>query len=598
MKKLLITLISAIFMLWWISQAENYTAEQKDAYDYAYSQKITTISPIEKANMNGELTRIAMAKMISNYAINVLWLQPDTSKDCLFSDVSSSLDSDYNYGATQACQLWLMWIWNDWKKSNKFYPYTTVTRAQFATAFSRALSLANWKVIENWNPYYSTHLAYLQSEWIIKNTSTPSPSNIEKRWNVMIMMQRASNKSKNIEDDNELIWNSEYYYKNLDITANVWLDWKIDMLENFIAYYNVEKHWIIRSIPLENTHISDINVKWENFITYTEDWSIYIRIWDIDKTIKWAHTYPISYKIDWLIKKYSKYSEFYWNLVGYGFDTNINNVRAEIILPKTYTGFTKEDFLITTDWKSKTIDWFEWTVDWSKWDKIIITYDKWLSAYEWITLYIRFPEGYFEFDNSQSDWILDVSWDENQIQKISAGILAKLKDKWVIRWPENAKITIVEFTELLTPYCQKQSQQWTINSVIQQLSGQVNSISRPFIINWDDATKLSLAMECIWELKPWIYYKTLDKAFEIYPIDIDGLIEIAVDFGVNRTSLEACINEWKYNQFITDIMELWSQMGVGWIPSSIIINNETWEYKIIIWAYPTEYFIEAVESLL
>ena len=404
MKKLLITLISATCILWWISQAGNYTAEQQDAYDYAYSQKITTVSSIEKANLNGQLTRIAMAKMISNFAINVLWLQPDTSKDCSFWDVSSSLDVDYNYGVTQACQLWLMWIWNDWKKSDKFDPYTTVTRAQFATAFSRALSQANWKVIENWNPYYSTHLAYLQSEWIIKDTSTPSPTNVEKRWNVMIMMQRASNEDKNIEENNELKWNSEYYYKNLDITANIWLDWKIDVLENITAYYNVEKHWIIRSIPLKNISISDINVEWQKFTTYTENWSIYIKIWDANKTIKWAHSYPISYKVDWLIKKNSKHTELYWTLVGYDFDTNIDNVKAEIILPKVYTWFTKDDFSITTDWKSKTIDWFKWTVDWSKWDRIIITYDKWLPAYEWITLAVKFPVDFFEGNPTSDEW--------------------------------------------------------------------------------------------------------------------------------------------------------------------------------------------------
>jgi hypothetical protein len=50
----------------------SYTAEQQSAYNYAYDQKITTASSIEKANMDGQLTRIAMAKMISNFAINVL----------------------------------------------------------------------------------------------------------------------------------------------------------------------------------------------------------------------------------------------------------------------------------------------------------------------------------------------------------------------------------------------------------------------------------------------------------------------------------------------------------------------------------------------
>jgi hypothetical protein len=100
------------------------------------------------------------------------------------------------------------------------------------------------------------------------------------------------------------------------------------------------------------------------------------------------------------------YAELYWNVVGNQFDTNINNVRAELILPKSYTNFTKDDFLITTDWISKTIDWFDWTVDWSKWNRIIITYDKWLSAYHGITLSIKFPNNYFTFDHDRQNKLL------------------------------------------------------------------------------------------------------------------------------------------------------------------------------------------------
>lgn len=592
MKKTLITLISAIFLMWWISLAGNYTSEQENAYNYAYSQKITTVSSIEKASMNGELTRIAMAKMISNFAINVLWLQPNTSIDCSFSDVPSSLDEQYNYGVTQACQLWLMWIWNDWNKTEKFDPNTVVTRAQFGTAFSRALSKASWKVVENGNPYYSTHLEYLQSEWVIKSTATPSPSTAEKRWNVMIMMMRAWNNGE-ASVKNEVKGNPDYYYEKLDITANVWLDWIVDVKENFTVKFNTEKHGIIRTIPLSNIDISDVNVKWKTFNTNKEDWSINIKIWDANKFVSGTQNYPISYKIDWLINK--KNSELYRNLVWYDFDTNINTVTAEIILPKVYTGFTSENFLITTDWNTRTISQFKWTLNWWKWDKITINYDKWLSAKEWITLAIKFPKGYF--DNNQSDWIWDDS-DDDQSQKISAENLAKLKDKWVIRWPKDAKITIVEFTELLCPYCQRQSQQWTITSAIQKFSGQVNSISRPFIIHGDIALQLSLALECVADLKPWVYYDVLDEAFWAYPVDMTGIVNIAIENWVDKKSLQECVEEWKYIQSIIDLMNLWSELWVYWTPWSIVINNESLKYELISWAYPLETFVETIESLL
>ena len=587
MKKFLVMFVSFVVLVLWSSSMASYTAEQQNAYSYAYNQKIITASSIEKANMNGQLTRIAMAKMISNFAINVLWLQPNTYINCSFSDVSSSLDSQYSYGVTQACQLWLMWIWSDWKKSDKFNPYEIVTRAQFATAFSRALNKSKWTVINNGTPYYSTHLQYLQSEWIIRSISQPLPSTVEKRWNVMLMMMRASNVVSSSEN---LDWNKEYYYKSLDIKANIWLDWNVDVLENFNAYFNVDKHGIIRAIPSSKVTISGVNVKWKTFVTYVEDWNINIKIGDADKTVRWDQIYPISYKVDWLIRN----SQLYRNLVWYDFDTNINKVSAEIILPKAYTWFTKDDFLITTDWKSKTIDWFDWTVDWSKWDRIIINYNKWLPAYQWITLAVKFPNDYFE---SEDDEISDTSSDD-QFQKISAEKLAKLKDKWVIRWPKNAKITIVEFTELLCPYCQRQSQQWTITSVMQQFSGQVNSISKSFIIHGDTALQLHSVMECVANLKPWVYYDVLDGAFWAYPIDMTGVVNIAVENWVNKKSLQECIDEWRYIQSIINIMNIWSELWVYWTPWSIVINNETLRYELISWAYPIEIFVDTIEHLL
>jgi len=213
-----------------------------------------------------------------------------------------------------------------------------------------------------------------------------------------------------------LIWNFTnanpgYEYTNLNITANILIDWTINVKEDFTVDFFVEKHGIIREIPLnysvewKDFHIEvfDINVQWKKFTKSKNRWNIEIKIWDANKTLKWKQKYPISYSTYGLIKNFSwmGYAELYWNLVWYDFDTNINKVRAELILPKTYTWFTADDFLITTDWKSKTIDWFEWTVNWSQWNKIIITYNKWLSAYQGITLAIKFPNNYFEFNHKR-----------------------------------------------------------------------------------------------------------------------------------------------------------------------------------------------------
>ena len=159
-----------------------YSKEFNDAYTWAFKNGITTMDSIEKADMNAPLTRIAMAKMLSQYAINVLGKTPDTTKVVPnFPDVSAELDAQYNSWVTLAYQLGIMWL-----NIDNFRPNDLVTRAEFGTALSRMLyGLADGE----W-AYYETHLAKLMEEKII---TVDTPDLQELRWYVMIMLMRSAN---------------------------------------------------------------------------------------------------------------------------------------------------------------------------------------------------------------------------------------------------------------------------------------------------------------------------------------------------------------------------------------------------------------------
>ena len=160
---------------------DKYSQEFNDAYQFAYKNGITTMPSIEEADMEWTLTRIAMAKMLSQYAINVLGKTPDTTKVVpAFPDVTAQMDADYNNGVTLAYQLWIMWIGID-----KFRPDDLVTRAEFATALSRLL----FNTPDGEWAYYETHLAKLMEEKIITNNN---PDLQELRGYVMIMLMRSA----------------------------------------------------------------------------------------------------------------------------------------------------------------------------------------------------------------------------------------------------------------------------------------------------------------------------------------------------------------------------------------------------------------------
>ena len=186
---------------------DNYSEEFRKAYNFAYKNGITTTSSIEKAKMNSPLTRIAMAKMLSQFAINVLGKKPNNSAVPNFTDVSKKLDEDYGWAVTLAYQLGIMWVGVE-----KFRPYDTVTRWEFWTALSRMLYS-----IPDWSPYYITHLDKLKREWIISNTK---PKLEEKRWYVMLMLMRSQSSWLTTDSNNSSSTNNIPSNNNSKENAN------------------------------------------------------------------------------------------------------------------------------------------------------------------------------------------------------------------------------------------------------------------------------------------------------------------------------------------------------------------------------------------
>ena len=210
-----------------------FTKEMNDAYEFAFKNWITTINNIEKTKMYSNLTRIQMAKMLSNYAINIQWKQPDSSKKCQFDDISKELDVKYDEWITKACQLWIMW---QNVKRNQFRPNDIVTRAEFTTALSRMLY---WIEDGKWNTkYYEPHMAKLYEEWIINKKD---PKIEEKRWYVMLMLMRTDGTTEKSCDFNN--------------------DWKIDESD-----INIISDLILNG----RDNISKFDINWDGEVSVTD----------------------------------------------------------------------------------------------------------------------------------------------------------------------------------------------------------------------------------------------------------------------------------------------------------------------------------------
>ena len=174
--------------------AATYSEELQEAYDWAYSKGVTTMSPIDNANMYGAITRAEMAKMLSVYAKEVLGKTPDTSKACTFSDIDS-VKGDLHDFIIESCQLGIMG-----QGITAFRPYATITRAEFGTALSRVLY---GDVNNGGTPFYAKHLDALKADGIMTQIDNPENRD-EIRGYVMLMLMR-SEKTSGIDCDDPVV---------------------------------------------------------------------------------------------------------------------------------------------------------------------------------------------------------------------------------------------------------------------------------------------------------------------------------------------------------------------------------------------------------
>ncbi len=113
-------------------------AEMETAFVFAHENGLTTTETCMSARMTDSLTRGEAAKIISNFAMNILDKTPDSSMKCVFSDMIDA-DSETRTYAKTACQLGLMGLKGDGTPAETFSPNEIVTKAQITTILSRLL---------------------------------------------------------------------------------------------------------------------------------------------------------------------------------------------------------------------------------------------------------------------------------------------------------------------------------------------------------------------------------------------------------------------------------------------------------------------------
>jgi predicted DsbA family dithiol-disulfide isomerase len=197
---------------------------------------------------------------------------------------------------------------------------------------------------------------------------------------------------------------------------------------------------------------------------------------------------------------------------------------------------------------------------------------------------------------------------QQQGQQIMSELLASLSEKAEVellleeprvevaagdgppRGPEDAPVTIVEFSDFQCPYCARVNP--TLDEVLKRYPDQVRVVFRHFPLEFHkEAPKAAEASRCASEQgKFWEYHDLLfanQKA-----LGVDQLKQYAAQLGLDQADFDQCLDSGREAAAVQQDMADGRAAGVSGTPA-FFING-----RFVNGALPVEAFVEAIEAEL
>jgi len=161
-----------------------------------------------------------------------------------------------------------------------------------------------------------------------------------------------------------------------------------------------------------------------------------------------------------------------------------------------------------------------------------------------------------------------------------------------IKGPENAKITLIEYSDFECPYCSKHND--TLNQIMEDYGDDVRLVFRHFPLSFHpNAQSAAIASECAAEQgKFWQMHDKIFEANESGTMGIDAWKQAAQDMALDMIKFNDCLDTEKYADQITAQMQDALEAGVGGTPATFINGY------MVSGALPYESFAQMIEAEL
>lgn len=184
-----------------------------------------------------------------------------------------------------------------------------------------------------------------------------------------------------------------------------------------------------------------------------------------------------------------------------------------------------------------------------------------------------------------------------------AGELEGLRDNDHLRGDRNARIVLIEYSDLECPFCKRFHP--TAQQAVDEYKGQVAWVYRHFPLDQlhPKADKEAEAIECANELGGEdAFWKLTDKIYEVTPsnngLDLETLPSLAASAGLDQVRFKACLDSGKYADLVESDYQSGIKAGVQGTPGNFLLDTKNNKKISIPGAVPFDSLKSSIDSLL
>jgi len=190
---------------------------------------------------------------------------------------------------------------------------------------------------------------------------------------------------------------------------------------------------------------------------------------------------------------------------------------------------------------------------------------------------------------------------ETPAKVLDASKLEAMTKNIYLKWKKDARITVIEYSDLLCPFCKRHHNDQTVSKLVEKYPNDVNITFKQFPIPQlhPTAPLWAQAVLCAGKVAGTAkFYEYLDKAFQMSDFTEDNVVDLAKQLKINTAKFASCLTSPDtIAQVNTEIQEAQS-FGINGTPGNLIIDNSDGTYVIVSGAYPIDAFVAEIDKML